>query len=196
MKKMICFEMNTAKSDIKKKRDERGFLIFKSDTPLTPLVRQTCFTSPETRIQKVKEIMKDLSAMEGIVIVQDGTPLGLLMNYELDRHLGTRYGVSLYYGRKVSTIADREPLIVEVSQSVEEVARAAMARDDKKIYDDIIAVEEGRFVGTISVRNMLDYMAEIQLKIAMGANPLSGLPGNVAIEQEINRRAADKCASS
>ncbi|GBC61757.1 GGDEF domain-containing protein [Desulfonema ishimotonii] len=43
---------------------------------------------------------------------------------------------------------------------------------------------------------MLDYLAEIQVQIAMGANPLTGLPGNVVIEQEISRRSDNKIRSS
>ena len=36
----------------------------------------------------------------------------------------------------------------------------------------------------------------MQVQIAMGANPLTGLPGNVAIEQEVNRRAGGGIPSS
>ena len=46
--------------------------------------------------------------------------------------------------------------------------------------------------GTVSVQKMLDTLASIQVEMAKGANPLSGLPGNVAIEQALDKRLEEK----
>ena len=127
---------------------------------------------------------------------EDQRAVGLLMNYNLDRKLGSRFGISLYFKREISRLMDPSPLVADINEPVEEVAKLAMNREDFKIYDDIVVTEHGRFAGTVSVQKMLDFLAEVQVKIAMGANPLSGLPGNVAIEQEISRRATGRIASS
>ena len=49
--------------------------------------------------------------------------------------------------------------------------------------------KNGEFYGLLSVQRMLDTMAQVQLELAKGANPLTGLPGNVAIETNIEKRA-------
>jgi GGDEF domain-containing protein len=72
----------------------------------------------------------------------------------------------------------------------------AMRRENRKIYDDILVTEDGAFVGTVSVQTMLDSMARVQVELAKGSNPLTGLAGNVAIEAEINRRSRDGIPSS
>jgi diguanylate cyclase (GGDEF)-like protein len=51
-------------------------------------------------------------------------------------------------------------------------------------------------MGTVSVQNMMDAMAKVQVELAKGANPLTGLPGNVMIEMEIQRREKQKILSS
>ena len=74
-------------------------------------------------------------------------------------------------------------MITEADTPVEAVARLAMGRERLKIYDNIVVTEGGTLRGTVSVQKMLDTLASIQVEMAKGANPLSGLPGNVAIEQ-------------
>lgn len=168
----------------------------KSDPLREMLTPPTLYTSAETLVRDVKDMFKDKPPMTSLVVLENRKPVGLLMHYELGRKLSSRYGVSLYYHRPVSCIMDGKPLIAEVDHSVEELAKFAMNREDDKIYDDIIVTENGVFIGTISIRTMLNYIAELQVQIAMGANPLTGLPGNVAIEQEISSRAAKNMRSS
>ena len=48
----------------------------------------------------------------------------------------------------------------------------------------------------VSVQKILDALACVQVEMAKGANPLTGLPGNVAIEREISRRAAARTPTS
>jgi diguanylate cyclase (GGDEF)-like protein len=168
----------------------------KTAPPLRDLVRPSLTAGPDTRVQTVEEMLSDRPPMSSVVIVSETTPVGLVMNYNLGRQLGTRYGFALFYQREIARLMDPEPLVVDIADPVEEVAKAATNRENAKIYDDIIVTENGAFAGTISVQKMLDHLAEIQVKIAMGANPLTGMPGNVAIEQEINRRSANGIPSS
>jgi diguanylate cyclase (GGDEF)-like protein len=168
----------------------------KTASPLRDLLQPTPTANPDTKVQAVEEMLADRPPMSSVVVVSGNKPVGLVMNYNLGRQLGTRYGFALFYRREIRRLMDPDPLIVEIAEPVEEVAKAATNRENAKIYDDIIVAENGAFAGTISVQKMLDHLAEIQVKIAMGANPLTGLPGNVAIEQEINRRSAKAIRSS
>jgi diguanylate cyclase (GGDEF)-like protein len=168
----------------------------KCSTPVEMLVQPAVVVSQHTAVCRVKGMIGDKPPMSSVVVVDGNKPVGLLMNYSLDRRLGTKYGVSLFYDREVSRLMDPSPLIVGIDMPVEEVAKVAMQRDNQKIYDDIIVTKDGDFVGTVSVQKMLDTLAKVQVEMAKGANPLTGLPGNVAIEQEINRRARVKTPSS
>ena len=46
------------------------------------------------------------------------------------------------------------------------------------------------------MQRLLDHLAQFQVELAKGSNPLTGLPGNLAIEHEIERRIKKQIPSS
>ncbi len=157
--------------------------------PVRELVEPAHQVSTEARTREVKQML-DSQPISGLVVVDRGKPVGLVMSHALDRQLGTYYGTALYWERSVSRVMDAAPLIVEGSAPVEQVAKTAMNRDRFKLYDHIIVTEEGYLAGIVSVQKMLDALARVQVEMARGMSPLTGLPGNVALEQEIESRCS------
>ena len=169
---------------------------WKCSKPVLEMAEVPLTVPPDMTIEGVKDILMDKSPNSNVVVVEGTKPVGQLMSYNLDRRLGTRYGISLYMHREVAHLMNRNPLIVDGEQSVEDVARMAMKRRGPEIYDDIIVTQKQELLGTVSVQRMLDYLAQFQVELAKGTNPLTGLPGNLAIEHEIERRIKFKIASS
>lgn len=168
----------------------------KCSTPVRELAVKGLVAAPCRTIRDIKSLLDGAPPMSNVIALDGSKPVGILMHYELDRRLSSQYGLSLYSGREISRLMDRFPLIVDGGMPIEEAAAAAMARDESKIYDDVIVVDNGVFAGSVSVRTMLDSMAKVHVEMAKGANPLTGLPGNVAIERELSRRAEEGIASS
>ncbi|MBU1230210.1 MAG: GGDEF domain-containing protein [Proteobacteria bacterium] len=131
-----------------------------------------------------------------IVIVEGERPIGLVMEYQLNRQLSGQFGAALYAKRPVEAIMDKSPLIVDEATPVEQTAKAAMQREKIKAYDDIIVTRQGRVLGIVTVQRLLNTLAHVQVEMAKGTNPLTGLPGNVTLEQEVEAGiAAGKCFS-
>lgn len=141
-------------------------------------------------VSEVKELIGNAGPMGAAVVIRDDRPVGLVMNHHLDRALSSRYGMSLYYNRPVSLVMDPSPLYAETASPVENVAREAMKRAKSKLFDHVVVTEHGLLHGTISVQRMMDTIASAQVELAKGANPLTGLPGNVAIEIELERHSS------
>ncbi len=160
----------------------------KCSIPVRELLENAYEVPPETRVSEVKDLLQGKDPISAVVVADQGRPVGLVMSHHLDRALSTRYGMSLYYHREATRIMDAQALVVEAGEPVERVARAAMSRDKNKIYDHIVVTEAGRLKGIVSVQHILDTLASVQVEMAKGANPLTGLPGNVAIELELERR--------
>lgn len=120
-----------------------------------------------------------------VVTSENDVPRGLIMEYHLNRQLSSQYGVALFFKRPLSSVMDEEPLIVDENMPVEQAARLAMARETLKAYDDVIVTRKGKLYGAVSVQKLLNTLAKVQVEMARGTNPLTGLPGNVAIEQEV-----------
>ena len=169
---------------------------WKCSSPVGDLTTPCLIVETEKLISDVKELLADKPVMSSVVVVEGDSPLGLVMNYNLDKALSTKFGLDLYQRKRVTKLMDANPLCIEYGTPIEEAARLAMNRLAAKIYDDIIVTRDGALIGTVSVQKMLDSLAKVQVELAKGSNPLSGLPGNVAIEREFNRRAKGGIPSS
>jgi diguanylate cyclase (GGDEF)-like protein len=163
---------------------------WKCSIPISELSEPAPTVAPDALTREVKHLL-DSKPISGVVVVDDGKPVGLVMSHHLDRQLGTYFGTSLYYERGVSRLMDTSPLIADGSQPVEQVAKQAMCRERFKLYDHIIVTKDGYLSGLVSVQKMLDALARVQVEMAKGMSPLTGLPGNVALEREIQRRCQD-----
>lgn len=164
--------------------------------PIGDLAQPPHSVSTDYLVSDAQDFFKKNNRFSNIIITQDDIPRGLVMEYHLNRQLSSQYGVALFYKRPIETIMDSKPLMVDIDMPVEQAARKAMKREPLKAYDDIIVTRKGRLYGFVSVQNLLNTLAKIQVEMAKGTNPLTGLPGNVAIEQEVESRVAqNRCFS-
>ncbi|MFP4169236.1 MAG: GGDEF domain-containing protein [Desulfonatronovibrionaceae bacterium] len=152
------------------------------------LAEKTMVISEETKINEVKKAFESNQPLGGIVVCRGDAPVGLVMSHHLDRELSTYFGPALYYDKDIVHLMDKSPLVVDRTTPVEEVARQAMQRVKHKIYDHVIVTKGGKLVGIAAVQDILDAMARVQVELAKGSNPLSGLPGNLNIEMKVEKR--------
>lgn len=140
---------------------------------------------PATAVNTVEEIFTTRH-VNGLVVVDDeDRPVGLLMKDKLYYQLGTNYGMSLYYRRPVERVMDKKPLIVNAELPLEAVSQIAMGREEYNLYDFIIVVRDGKFLGIVSVMSLLNNITNLQIHRAHNSNPLTGLPGNLVIESRL-----------
>lgn len=139
-----------------------------------------------TLVSKVESLFAD-EHLQGLVVLADHKPIGLMMKHRMYYHLGSHYGISLYYNRPISRVMDASPLIVSAELPLEAVAKMAMARKEAYLYDLIIVVKDQRYVGTVSVIHLLKHLTDLQLRSASNSNPLTGLAGNLLIEGQLKQ---------
>ncbi|OAS86651.1 MULTISPECIES: GGDEF domain-containing protein [Metabacillus] len=139
-------------------------------------------TTKSAEVNLLFEVNPDL---EGILVVEDDKPAGLVMKSQFYRKISTKYGFDLFMGRPINLVMDTNPLIVEFFDPITLVSSKAMARSQKNLYDYVVVLQNERLHGIVSIKNLLIKLAEIQVNQAMYTNPLSGLPGNVLIEEKM-----------
>ncbi|AEG59043.1 EAL domain-containing protein [Desulforamulus ruminis] len=159
--------------------------------PIGDISEPAVQVNAHTPVRQLKKILDANQLISGVVITQGERPVGLIMRHHLDRYLGTQYGVALYFERPVSTIMDPDPLVVDISVPIEHASQQSMSRDKLKLYDDIVITRDTSLYGVVSVQTLLDTMTKIRMEVAKGANPLTGLPGNLTIEGELNNRLTE-----
>jgi diguanylate cyclase (GGDEF)-like protein len=84
---------------------------------------------------------------------------------------------------------DKEPLLVDELLPVEQVSQMAMSRLHHKLYDFVVITNNGIISGVTSVQSILACITNVRMESARVANPLTGLPGNIQIHRELQRRA-------
>lgn len=158
---------------------------------LAELVIPVQVFSRNTLVSEISRIFELHREAQGVVIADNGKPIGLLMKEKLHKMLSGQFGLPLYWNRIVGKIMDTHPMIVDESLPVDQVSQMAMAREPDKLYDAVIVTREGLVTGVVSIRAMLEWVTQTRMKDAQWANPLTGLPGNERIRREMIRRLAD-----
>ncbi|MFO7729059.1 MAG: bifunctional diguanylate cyclase/phosphodiesterase [Desulfonatronovibrio sp.] len=155
---------------------------------ISELTDKSFMVNKDTRISDIKKYFEDDDPISAIVVCDADKPVGLIMSHHLDQQLSYFYGVALFYSRDVTHLMDSSPLIVDAGDLVEEVAKKAVKRNKYKYFDHVIVTDKDKYLGTVSVQKMLDTLTKIQVEIAKGVNPLTGLPGNTHIENQVESR--------
>lgn len=148
------------------------------------------FVSLQTKCDKIDQIFKGNPKLQGVAVVDINVPIALVMRARFYQQMGTLYGYNLYMGRSVGLIMNRSPLIVDYSNSIIEVSKRSMNRPEEELYDDVLVTQNNELYGAVSIRNLLLSFAEIQAQIASYMNPLTGLPGNLSIDEKLRQSMA------
>ncbi len=143
-------------------------------------------------ISEVADYFKKNQEAVGAVIVDEDVPLGLMMRDRLFQQLTGQYAFSLFWNRTIDSIMDESPLIVDEFMPVEEVSQMATSRAINHLYDLVIVTNNGKMGGVASIRTILESITNVRMESARVASPLTGLPGNLQINRELNKRISEK----
>jgi diguanylate cyclase (GGDEF)-like protein len=135
--------------------------------------------------KEVDKMFYENEGIQGIVVVNHEVPVSLITRTRFYEKLGTLYGYNIYMGRSIELVADKEPLIVDYFQSIIDVSKLAMERDEKTRYDYVIVTMKNKCVGIVSIQRLLMKLVEVQTEFASYLNPLTRLQGNHIIEEKL-----------
>lgn len=121
----------------------------------------------------------------GIAILQGEVPVGLLMKNKFLKQLATKYGLAVYMNRPAALLMDQNFLVVDYHTPLEQVSKLAVAREEDSLYDYIVVTKNDNYYGIITVKQLLEKITDLEIKRAKHSNPLSGLPGNLLIEEKL-----------
>ena len=131
--------------------------------------------------------LSDESLVGVTVIGSEMEVLGAVTRSSIDHNMSGQYGFSLYSKRPISNIMNMAPLTVETNVPIDIVSKMAMSRPPRMIYDFIVVTEQGRYHGVVTIKDLLEKTMEIEVFNSRQLNPLSGLPGNIAIEKSFEQ---------
>lgn len=178
------------KCDRKKNEGHSNFI---SNICIKNLCTYTSVVSAGDMVFDVYEMFRHNPDCFGVCVVEDNIPLGIVTREKLTFKLSGQYGFSLYHKKAISELMDRNFLSVDYKTSITEVSSVAMSRPNNKLYDFIVVTENRKYIGTVTIKDLLQKTIEIEVTAAKHLNPLSGLPGNLIIEQMLMQCVSGVC---
>lgn len=171
----------------KKKQKEKQYFYTTGSMPIGEIARLDSCISSTTTGNIVNRMFTNNPAVYGIPVVDNGNPVGLIMRNNFYANLATQYGVAVFMNRPIRLLMNKNPLIVDYNTSLAQVSRIAIGRRDEDLYDYIIITKDSKYYGITTVKNLLEYTTQLELNKAKHSNPLTGLPGNILIEEKLNK---------
>ncbi|WP_410007606.1 GGDEF domain-containing protein [Pseudoalteromonas holothuriae] len=134
-----------------------------------------------------KNFEADKQLMSLAVVNDDRQPIGLLHRDQLTEVFAAPYGHALYAKKSVLELMDKQPLIVDENAQLDVVSQQ-ITEQEFDIRRHIIITRNAKYLGLAPLRDILKHITEEKIRHAQHANPLTMLPGNVAINEAIEAR--------
>ncbi|MFJ7826319.1 GGDEF domain-containing protein [Psychrobacillus sp. NPDC096623] len=181
-------------SIIKKENNRKNNIISNrlTDTSIEHIATPLHMISSDMPISKVSKLMDSNDSLPGFCIKENNKLIGVITRNKLHLKFSGPYGFSLYNKKPVSAIMSRHFMKVDAGTAIDVVAKIAMKRDPLHLYDFITITKDEYYFGIVTVKDLLEKSMQLEIDYAKHLNPLSELPGNIIIEQQLQKCIEDK----
>lgn len=121
------------------------------------------------------------------VVDADGVPRGLINRHSLIDRFARPYRRELYGRKPCTLLMNPRPVVVDHTASIQEIGQLLGQSAHRDILDGFVVTENGRYVGIGSAQVLMAVITDLQIRAARYANPLTQLPGNVPVNEHIDR---------
>ncbi|MEW6764835.1 MAG: GGDEF domain-containing protein [Pseudomonadota bacterium] len=158
---------------------------------LEALVRITEPLSPETSVDCAGTRFIDRPGERYIPVVSHGVPVGILWRSSFMNMYARRFAPELHGRKPISLFMDTEIQVGDLRMNLESMSRRITQSAGEEIAEAFIVTREGEYLGMGEVKELLRALTELQMRNARHANPLTGLPGNVPINDTMAQWLAE-----
>ena len=151
---------------------------------------------PDTPMIKVLERFVSFTDLYAIPIVDNETPIGLINRNTLIELFSKPYTRELYGNKFISQSMDSTPIIVDISETIDDLARIIIDAGMQYMYDGFIITEKGRYAGMGTGHSLLDEITECKqrhLYHLAHFDQLTGLPNRLLFKDRLNHACSQAC---
>jgi diguanylate cyclase (GGDEF)-like protein len=148
---------------------------------------------PGDNLSAVLKRFQNDPSLSVLPIVDDGRVVGIINRSTfLEEHVIGMNGFAYHinHSRKMRDLMAPVRLLFESTVRIKDAAQAIQNQNSDLRIDNICITSAGKYSGVVEINRFINAITEINLTLAKGANPLTGLPGNESIQREINDRLA------
>ncbi len=143
--------------------------------------------APELITNHVYEIFKKDPSLEIIPVVDKGIPVGVITRAKMLDMFSRLYTRELYGHKPCSEIMDTRPIITDKNTKLQVLSQIIVEADRHHLLNGFIITDQGQYLGMGTGHDLMREITKMQLNAARYANPLTFLPGNVPIDEHIER---------
>lgn len=121
------------------------------------------------------------------VLDHEGHPFGILLSLQFLHRRAERYFLEIHGRRSCQALVDANPLVFDAGASLRTMSEAIANIDDRFMVDGFVVTRAGRYIGVGRTSELLKALSDLQVVTAQNANPLTRLPGNLAIDRQLAR---------
>ena len=121
------------------------------------------------------------------VVAENGHPLGLINRHNMLNHFARPYRRELHGRKPCTQFMNAAPIVVDQATSIQALGQLLSRSPQHQLLDGFIVTEEDRYQGIGSSQALMALITDMQITAARYANPLTQLPGNVPINEHIDR---------
>jgi EAL domain-containing protein (putative c-di-GMP-specific phosphodiesterase class I)/GGDEF domain-containing protein len=142
---------------------------------------------PDTENEQILDLFSANPMLRVIPVVHHGIPVGLINRSNFIDHFVKPFQRELLGKKPCSLSMQHEPLLVEKHMPIEELGHFIADADERHFNNGFIITDQGRYLGVASGQDLLRELTQMQITAARYANPLTLLPGNVPINEQIEQ---------
>ncbi len=143
---------------------------------------------PETRLESVLHALERDHRLTSVPVVDsDGNAQGIINRYVVADRMFRPHVRDLFGNKPCRLVMSSDVLRLDYRASLQQASDLLADASYRHATEGVLVTEDGKYRGILLVGDLLRMMTEFQVQAARYANPLTLLPGNVPINDCIDR---------
>lgn len=157
-------------------------------TSAAQLARRGMTVTPAANCRMVVDLFhRDDQLLAIPVLDEHQRPIGVLRSLHVLKRSTERYFMDIFDKRSCVELMDPNPLVFEMATPLRAMSDALANLDERLLIDGFIVTRDGAYFGSGRSSDLLKAVSDLQVHAARYANPLTLLPGNVPIDNHLDR---------
>ncbi|PKO36554.1 MAG: diguanylate cyclase [Betaproteobacteria bacterium HGW-Betaproteobacteria-6] len=128
--------------------------------------------------------------LDVLPVVHGTLPVGMINRHSMIDRFARPFRKELFGRKSCELFMDHAPLVVDEHATIQELAMMLSLAPKHYLFDGFIVTAQGKYIGVGSSHDLMGTITEMQISAARYANPLTQLPGNVPINEHVDRMLA------
>lgn len=163
--------------------DARGIRSQRYAPKAASMIREVPTVDRNATTEAAYDIFETHPDLHSLPVLHQGQPVGLINRLTLIDRFARPFRRELYGRKPCTMVMDAQPLLVEADTSLQDLSFLLAETDQRHLADGFLVVENGRYRGFGSGHDVVREITRLQIEAARHTNPLSGLPGNLPLNE-------------